>query len=196
MQITLRLAGDALERLDTERLAAWCQGFSLCGLLLLGAATWAIVMAASDTEAFYRGPGMALSERLLEHGYTVQDLRARALTPANELQRLLTTGLLIPVLALVAIGLAGMSGLLQRSLRHLPLIVVLLACLDLGLTASLLRPVQFRSTSFRPTQDSPVLRRLAKRPGQRIISPLGRLPIANWFSTFKTPGTEAAICSA
>lgn len=178
------LAGRGLEQLDSPRLAHWCRIFSLSTTLTLVVTTWALVSTASNTEAFYQRPGQAAHATLIRAGYTPDDLATRPLTPATELARLLATGLAPPVLALATIAFLGLAGWPTRTLRTRPEWVLLLVALDLGATATLLRPIGFTWESYAPGRSSPLLKRLARSPGTRVVGPLGRLPMTVGLASF------------
>lgn len=178
------LAGRGLERLDSPRLGQWCQSFSLVAILAIALTAWALVSTASETDAFFEPPGESSHATLLEHGYTTGDLMSRSLTPATEMTRLLATGLAIPVLVLAATAVLGMTAAPIGYLARRPGLVVLFIAVDLGGTAMLLRPVRFSWDTYAPADTSPLLKRLARHRGSRVISPLGRLPMTVGLAPF------------
>ena len=178
------LAGRGLQRIDSPRLGQWCQSFSLVAILAIAVTASVIVWSASQTDAFFLRPGESSHAMLLEEGYTPGELMTRALTPATEMTRLLATGLAIPVLVLAAIAVIGMTAGPLGYLARRPAWVVLLVAIDLGGTAMLLRPLSFTWDTYAPADTSPLLKRLAREPGSRVISPLGRLPMTAGLATF------------
>lgn len=184
------LAGRGLERLETPRIGDWCQRFSLSAAIVLAVTTWAIVSAAADTEAFFDGPATSSHGLLVEHGYTPAELMMRSLTPATEMIRLLVGGLAMPVLALALLAAVGMSGWPIRHLAARPGLIVFLVSVDLGGVGLLLRPVTFTWDSYDPATSSLVLERLGLDRGSRLVSPLGRLPMAAGLASF--PNTALA----
>ena len=178
------LAGRGLERLDSPRLGQWCQSYSLVAILALGVAAWSIVSAAAETDAFFERPGDSSHAILLEEGYTPAELITRALTPATEMTRLLATGLAIPVLVLAAIAVLGMTAGPLGYLARRPEWIELLVATDLGGTAMLLRPLGFTWDAYAPADTSPLLKRLARERGSRVVSPLGRLPMTAGLAPF------------
>ncbi len=178
------LAGRGLERLDTPRIGDWCQRFSLSATLVLAATTWAIVSAAAETDAFFDGPATSSHGLLVEKGYTPAELMMRSLTPATEMTRLLVGGLALPVLVLAILAVVGMSGRPIRQLAARPGLVLLLVATDLGGVGLLLTPVTFTWDSYDPAASSLVLERLGLDRGSRLVSPLGRLPMAAGLASF------------
>lgn len=181
------LAGRGLERLASPRLGTWCQWFSLAAILTLATATWAIVSGAAETDAFFERPGLSSPDSLTPAAYSPGDLTTRSMTPATQMTRLLSTGLTFPVLALAAMALLGMTVRPIAQFGNRPGLVVLLVAIDLGAAALLLRPMGFTWDTYAPASSSPLLKRLARDPGSRVVTPLGRLPMAAGLATFDNP---------
>jgi hypothetical protein len=181
------LAARGLESLHSHRLNTRCLSFCLAALLALAVTTFAVVWDASGTEAFFESPGEADFGSLLRHGYSETDWMTRSLTPGTELVRLLAHGLAIPLLVLTALVFLANSRWLFDQLIARPGLIVALVAIDLGITSLLVRPLDFTHDAYDPAATSPLLKQLSKNAGARIVSPLGRLPMAVGLTAFDNP---------
>ncbi|MDP7277041.1 MAG: hypothetical protein QF363_16305 [Planctomycetaceae bacterium] len=182
------LAGLGLERLSSARVTNWCQRYSLGAMITIGLTTYMLVSVMSESEAYYRSADSGQRSALLQGGIASAALQPPTPAPATDLRRILTTGLAGPLFVLMGLGLAGISSWPVRHISRLPAVAFVLVAVDLGLSAQLLRPLDFTSRDYAPAVDSPLLQRLARDPGRRIISQLDRLPMATGLSAFSRAG--------